>query len=108
MDYQNIPELQTKIVLEEKVSLAYAAILAENALYRFDPRVREGVLAWLNGTLTDSFAVAEVPLKEIREYCGGSLFQALCILDIFLKNGEFVKMVEWVERSDFIDVEYAE
>lgn len=104
MEHFNVPacDVQNKIVIEEKVPLAYAAILAENALFRFDPRVQEGVAQWVNGTLLDTFAVEDISLKEIQEQVGGSLFQALCVLDIVLKNGDFLHMVDWYEGSDSI------
>ena len=35
--------LQNRLMVKEKLPIAYAAILAEEALHRFDPRVREGV-----------------------------------------------------------------
>lgn len=93
-----VGRMQTKITTEENISLSYAAVLAENALCRFDERVREGVLRWVDGSLTADFAVENISLADIQQEIGGSLFQALCVMDIFLKNAGFIPMAEWFER----------
>lgn len=97
-----ISALQAKISTEENLPLAYAAILAENALYRFDKRVQDGVKQWLDGTLADSFAVEDISLADIQYEIGGSLFQALSVMDIYLKNPEFIPTALWGEAKDFV------
>lgn len=97
-----ISALQAKISTEENLPLAYAAILAENALYRFDKRVQAGVKQWLDGTLADSFAVEDISLADIQYEIGGSLFQALSVMDIYLKNPEFIPTALWGEAKDFV------
>lgn len=99
---RTIQALQAKLMVEEEQNAAYAAILAENALYRFDERVREGVMLWLKDELTDDFGVEDITLEEIQEETGVSAFGALCIMDIFIKNEAYVQMATWVERSDSI------
>jgi len=95
---QQIGILQSKITLEENLPLAYAAILAENALFRFDPRVREGVYLWMADELNDSFMIEDISIADIQEEIGGSLFQALSVMDIFLKNDEFIPKARWFEE----------
>ncbi len=100
-----IRDLQTKIIIDEKVPRAYAAILVENALYRFDERVQEGVSQWVKGELTEEFTVEDISLADIQYEIGGSLFQALCVMDIYLKNNTFIPMASWFERRDRINAE---
>lgn len=97
-----ITALQAKISTEENLPLAYAAILAENALCRFDERVQAGVKQWLEGTLADSFTVEDISLADIQYEIGGSLFQALSVMDIYLKNPEFIPAALWGEAKDFV------
>lgn len=100
-----ISALQAKISTEENLPLAYAAILAENALSRFDKRVQSGVKQWLDGALKDSFAVEDISLADIQYEIGGSLFQALSVMDIYLKNPEFIPAALWGEAKDFVGTE---
>ena len=95
-----IGKLQNKIFLEENIPLAYAAIMAENALYRFDERVQCGVVQWVSGELKEDFTVEDISLADIRYEIGGSLFQALCVMDIYLKNNEFIPMATWFEMRE--------
>lgn len=92
-----IGDLQNKIIVEENVPVAYAAILAENALYRFDERVQAGVVQWVKGELADTFTVEDISLKDIQHEIGVSMFQALCVMDIYLKDAEFIPAVDWFE-----------
>lgn len=97
--------LQNKIVLEENVSLAHAAILAENALFRFDERVQAGVVQWVRGELTDSFSVEDISVADIQYEIGCSVFQALCVMDIYLKNADFIPVANWFEVKEMTDDE---
>lgn len=90
--------IQTKLQLEEKLPIDYAAILTDLALNRFDPRVQAGVKLWMNGRLTDDFAVEDATIGEIRDYAGLTGFRALCYMDTYLKNPDFVRYdVDWFE-----------
>ena len=97
-----ISALQVRIAVEENLPLAYAAILAENALCRFDKRMHSGVMQWLEGTLEDSFTVENISLADIQHEMGGSLFQALSVMDIYLKNPDFVPAALWQEERDIV------
>lgn len=91
--------LQSKLQLEENLPIAYAAILAEEALHRFDARVLEGVRLWMKGELTDDFTVEDASIAEIREYAGLDGFKALAYMDIYLKDPDFIRYdVDWFER----------
>ena len=90
-----IKELQFKLMADEKLSIIHAAIMADNVLNRFDPRVREGAFLWLQNQLTDSFQVEEITLGDVQEELNVSSFQALCIMDIYLKNPDFIPRAEW-------------
>ena len=100
-----IRDFQRKVIIEEKVPRAYAAILVENALFRFDERVQKGVEHWVKGELTESFTVEDISLADILYEIGGSPFQALCVMDIYLKNTNFIPMASWFEQGDVIDAE---
>ena len=92
-------KLQNKLMAEERLPIAYAAILAENALFRFDERVREGVKQYIAGTLTEDFSVEDISLADIRGEVGLEGFAALCFLDVYIKRPEFAEQdVEWFER----------
>lgn len=103
-----INALQNKITLEENVPLAYSAVLAENALYRFDKRVQAGVVQWANDKLKDDFTVEDISLADIQYEIGGSLFQALCVMDLYLKNPDFIPMATWFEVEEMADCEVEE
>lgn len=91
--------LQCKLMLEESLPRAYAAILAEEALNRFDDRVRAGVLLWLEDELPEDFSVEDANLPEILEYFGLKGFPALCVMDMYLKNPGFVSdELIWLEE----------
>ena len=92
---KTIKALQSKIMVEENVSIVYAAILTDNALNRFDPRVREGVLLWLNDHLTGDFAVKDISVTDIQDELEITPFQALCVMDMYLKNPDFITKSEW-------------
>lgn len=90
--------LQTKLMHDEHLPIAYAAILVDDALNRFDPRVLAGVRLWMRGKLEDNFTVDDASIAEIHEYTGLKGFQALCYMDIYLKNPDFVRYdVSWFE-----------
>ena len=96
---QEAQELQLKLMDKEKLSLSLAAILTDSALNRFDGRVLEGVRLWMKDQLTDDFEVEEISMADIQEETGLTGFQALCFLDIYLKNPEFAENdVMWFER----------
>ena len=94
--------LQNKIRLEEKVPLLYAGILANEALNHFDERVLDGVQQWMNGTLTEEFSVDGISLKKLQKTTKASLFGALCILDVYLRNPEAMPGLIWIEWRDSI------
>lgn len=100
MKHNLFAELQRKLANEENLSLPYAGILAENALYRFEPAVREGVLLWMNGLLSDDFAVAGKSIKAIRAEIASTPFQSLCVLDILVKDPERVSGGLWIIPVD--------
>lgn len=100
-----ICDLQNKMIVEENVPIAYAAILAENALFRFDERVQAGVVQWVKGQLTDSFSVEDISVADIQDEIGCSMFQALCVMDIYLKNADFIPMASWFEVKEMTDDE---
>lgn len=100
-----IRDFQRKVIIEEHVPRAYAAILVENALTRFDERVQVGVEHWVKGDLAEDFTVEDISLADIMFEIGGSLFQALCVMDIYLKDASFIPMASWFEKGDAVDVE---
>ncbi len=91
--------LQNKLIVTEKLPVAYAAILAYEALHQFDPRVLEGVRLWMNDQLTPEFSVEDASVAEIEENFGLTGFKALALMDIYLKDPDFVvNDVQWFER----------
>lgn len=106
MRIDDFTRLQAKLVAEEKLSFPYAAIMTENALYRFDERVREGVILWLDGKLTEEFEVEGYALYEFFKEAKVSMFQALCMLDILLKDPKVLKKAIWGIKADVIRDSY--
>lgn len=102
MRIDDFTRLQAKLVAEEKMSFPYAAILADLALNRFDERVRKGVILWLDGKLTEDFEVEDYTVYEILDDLDGSMFQALCIMDMLLKDPEAVRNIIWTVAEDTI------
>lgn len=98
-------ELQNKLIAEEKLTIPYSAIMAENAMYRFEPAVREGVEKWLSGQLTRDFAVGEITLGDVLDELGGTLFQALCFMDVLMKDPERMNNGLWTVWRDHVYVD---
>lgn len=99
LGYSESRTLQNLLMVKENLPVAYAAILAEEALHRFDPRVLEGVRMWMKDELPADFAVEDASLAEIEEFSGLTGFSALCLMDIYLKDPDFVQYdVQWFER----------
>lgn len=93
--------LQDALVRREGLSLAYAAILAENALYRFEEETRAGAILWLEHQLSDDFAARGISIGEVILETGvKTAFQALCALDIVLKNPARTADAIWSMRRD--------
>ena len=93
--------LQDALVRREGLSLAYAAILAENALYRFEEETRAGALLWLEDQLSDDFAARRISIGEVILETGvKTAFQALCALDIVLKDPARTADAIWSMRRD--------
>lgn len=93
--------LQDALVRREGLSLAYAAILAENALYRFEGETRAGALLWLEDQLSDDFAARGISIGEVILETGvKTVFQALCALDIVLKDPVRTADAIWSMRRD--------
>lgn len=93
--------LQDALIRREGLSLAYAAILAENALYRFEEETRAGALLWLEDQLNDDFAARGISIGEVILETGvKTAFQALCALDIVLKDPARTADAIWSMRRD--------
>ena len=93
--------LQDALVRREGLSLAYAAILAENALYLFEEETRAGALLWLEDQLSDDFAARGISIGEVILETGvKTVFQALCALDIVLKDPVRTADAIWSMRRD--------
>ena len=78
---ETFARMQSQLIAEEGLSPAWAAILAETALYRFGPEARSAAVEWMNGELSDSRRVGGATVGEARAETGASPFQAICILD---------------------------
>ena len=78
---ETFARMQNRLIAEEGLSPAWAAILAETALYRFGPEARSAAVEWMNGELSDSRRVGGATVGEARAETGASPFQAICILD---------------------------
>jgi len=92
---KTIKEMQAKIMVEENMPIIQAAILTDNVLNRFDPRVREGAILWMQDRLTDDFTVEDISLADVRDELEVTPFQALCVMDIYLKTPDFIPRADW-------------
>lgn len=91
--------LQTRLSVEEKLPLAYAGIIANQALNHFDAAVRQGVIDWLEGKLTDDFSVGDFSVGKLKMAMGISDFTALCILNTLKTDPEAAEFIEWFEEK---------
>lgn len=98
-EVKTIKAMQAKIMTDEKMSIVPAAIMTDNVLNRFDPRVREGALLWLEDRLTDEFQVDDISVADVRDELDVTPFQALCVMDIYLKNPVFIPRADWFLRG---------
>lgn len=92
---KTIKEMQAKIMVEEKMPIVQAAILADNVLNRFDPRIREGAILWMQDRLTAEFSVEDISLADVQDELEVTPFQALCVMDIYLKTPDFIPRADW-------------
>lgn len=92
---------QDALMQREELPIAYAAILAENALYRFEEETRAGALLWLEEQLNDDFAARGISIGDVTLETGvKTAFQALCVLDIVLKDPARTQDAIWSMRRD--------
>ena len=92
--------LQTKINLEEEIPLLYAGVLANEVLNHFDERTLQGVNLWMAGALTPEFKIGETSLAELQKTTGASLFGALCLMDVYLRDPDSMRGIRWAEWRD--------
>ena len=105
MELSTFARLQSQLIEKEGLTIGYSAIMAEHALYRFEPEIRDAVMLWLDGTLTNDFAAAGMTIEEVLENVQGSQFMALCILDIAAKDPTRVEEATWNIGEDNIYVD---
>ena len=87
--------LQTEISVQEKLPLLYAGVLANNVINHFDPRLLEGVNLWVHHQLTPEFGVESVTLADFQASTNASLFGALCLMDVFLRDPDSMPRFRW-------------
>ena len=92
--------IQRKIFVEEHLPLVYAGVLANEVLNHFDERLLDAVEQWLGNSLSADFEVEGVTLGELREGTDTSLFGALCMMDVYLKDPSSIKAAIWKLRKD--------
>ena len=78
---ETFARMQNRLIAEEGLSPAWAAILAETALYRFGSEARKAAMAWMDGGLSDDRRIGGATVGGARDATGATPFQALCILD---------------------------
>lgn len=78
-------EIQTRLIYEEKLPVAYAAVMAAQALFDFQPELQQAVRQWAEGKSVAHAALGEYSVADIQEEIGGSEFQALCMLNMTAK-----------------------
>ena len=94
----DVQMLQSKLKVKEELPTVYAAILAEEAMYRFDERVQAGVRLWMRDELSDDFTVEEISMADIREELGLTGFAALGFLDVYLKRQDVAEYeLKWFD-----------
>ena len=89
-------EIQTRICTEEDIPLLYAGIIANEVYNHFDERVLEGMDLWLNGELTPEFEVDGKSIADYQFATGTSLFGALCLMDLELRDPDSTDCLRWV------------
>lgn len=92
--------IQRKIIVREKLPMVYAGVLANNVLNHFDERLQDGVKQWLNDTLTPEYEVNGMSLAKLSEGTGATLFGALCMMDVYLKDPDSIRAATWALRRD--------
>ena len=93
-------DLQLRIEIEEKLPIAAAGILANDALNHFLPAVREGVLLWMDDKLTDDFAVEGINLGSLRRGMALSPFFALYAMNMMIAEPDSAYTLRWfTERA---------
>ena len=80
MDIFNV--IQTRLIYEEKMPVAYAAVMAAQALFGFQPELQQAVRQWAEGQSIANATLGEYTVADIQEEIGCSEFQALCMLNM--------------------------
>ncbi len=94
--------IQVRLIEKEKLPVAYAAILAAEALNGFAPELRQAVQRWAEGESIADAALDGSTVRDIQNEVGGSEFQALCLLnDAVRYPGCFEDAVLTLQRDIF-------
>lgn len=98
---ETFAQMQKRLIAEEGLSPAWAAILAETALYRFGPDAQAAALEWMNGNLEEGRTIGGVSVAEVRGDTGATAFQAICILDSLNTDPDRLQPAVWqIWRDD--------
>ena len=79
-------EIQTRLIRDEKLPLAYAAVMAAQALNDFQPELQQAVRQWAEGKSVAQAALGDHTVEKIQREIGGSEFQALCLLSMSARH----------------------
>ncbi len=80
MDIFNV--IQTRLISEEKLPVAYAAIMTAQALNGFQPELKQAVQQWAEGKSVAQAALGDVTVADVQHEIGGSEFMAMCLLSM--------------------------
>lgn len=81
MEQNLFNQIQTRIIVKEKLSLINAAIMTANVLNRFADETKDAVIRWSKGEDVTDFSYQGTTVSAIIHQLQCSEFQAVCILD---------------------------
>lgn len=97
-------KIQSRLVAEEKLPVAYTAILTANALGGFVSPLKEALLRWAEGESVSGVEAAGTTVKDICDELGVSEFQALCILNAVTLDPDCFEDAVLVLGEDVVDL----
>lgn len=99
---QELLQLQTKIMAAEKLPMAYAGVLANDALNHFIPEVRQGVCLWMRDELTEDFTAGDYRIGDLYDAMGLSPLATLFALNMMLTERRAAHTVCWFEKKEIM------
>ena len=105
---KTVLQLQTELIIREKLPVRYAGVLAAQVFHDFGEKAREGVMLWIEDRLPKEFGIGDYTVGMLMHDVGASAFEALCMMDVFSRHPQSAGEASWVRTYDEVRVDFRE